>query len=519
MPLISLLLLFALQLSGQRIETELICEWVPSNQQPAGRGKLYSGKRMLAKGVYLLVFADSIATAQAFDRLRADPAVRNVQYNWQVSPRSLPDDPLYVQQSNLARAGFEEAWEVTVGGSSPNGVPIVTAVLDGGFDVGHEDLRNSLWNNRSEVAGDGIDNDGNGFIDDVHGWNFVANAGEYGSDTHGTQVAGLIGAEGDNGIGVAGTNWRSELMLFSITTVADIVAAYEYVISQKSLHLRTAGQMGANVVVTNASFGIEGATCADFPVWGGMYDKLGAVGVLTAASAVNAARDVDLAGDMPTDCPSEYLIGVTNLDQDDRLFSSAGFGSEHVDLGAPGEGSYTTRPNNRYGNFGSTSAAAPYVTGAVALLYATPCASFQNLVATDPSAAALAIRQAILASVDANPSLQFRSSSGGALNVAAAQQFLLTRCVEENPTELILQSVYPNPSSGRVNLITNYPVPDGAQLEVIEILGKEVGLSPMMRSALFPASLEVDLSDWPAGWYLLRLRDGDRTATATLLRQ
>nr|WP_256534153.1 S8 family peptidase [Lewinella sp. JB7] len=515
-------LLVGVLLPAQRIETRLICHWVPGSvPRDAGRAKYPAQPgRQLAENITLLTFTDA-ATAEATRAiLRRNPAVRSVQYDWKVTFRSTPNDPLYASQSNLRRSGFEAAWDLTTGGTTPDGTPIVTAVLDGGFDVDHEDLRASLWTNAAEIPGDGVDNDGNGLVDDLHGWDYAAGSGSLGTDTHGTQVAGIIGARGDNDTGVAGTNWQSQLMLFTIATVSDIIAAYGYIIEQRSLHLRSAGQQGALVVATNASFGIEGATCADFPVWGDMYDRLGEAGILTAASVVNLARDVDLAGDMPTDCPSEFLLGVTNVDTDDRLFPSAGYGSEHVDLGAPGEGSYTTRPGNRYGSFGSTSAAAPYVTGAISLLYASPCPLLHQLARGDPPAAALLVRKSLLASVDESPSLQFRTSSGGRLNVAAAQRELLRYCTVEKSGNLEAVSVYPSPTSGSVRIITNAAtLAEVPEVEVYDALGRRVRRGPTVLTSIFPVTVEADLAGLPGGWYLLRLRsDSQRASIPVLVR-
>ncbi len=418
----------------------------------------------------------------------------------------------------MARAGFETAWELTTGGTTADGRKIVTAILDAGFDVTHEDLTESLWTNSREIPDDGLDNDGNGFIDDLHGWNFIGDSPAYPIVTHGTQVAGLIGATGNNARGVTGTNWSSRLMLFSINTVADIVAAYQYILEQRRLYNTTDGNAGALVVVTNASFGIEGGTCVDFPVWGAMYDALGEVGILTAASVANVSRDVDVVGDMPTDCPSEFLMGVTNVDQDDNRFSSAGFGRENVDLGAPGEGSYTTRPGNAYGSFGSTSAAAPYVTGAVALLYATPCPVLQELLQRDPSGAALLIRESLLASVRASPSLQNAVSTGGVLDVGRAQQYLLRACSGPGSASPAA-SLFPNPFRGRLLLRVPAPgVTAAAVVNVYNALGQRVLQVVPDDSRGRGTDIPLDLSEQPRGVYYVILTDGGQKMVLPCLR-
>ena len=248
-----------------------------------------------------------------------------------------------------------------------------------------------------------------------------------------------------------------------------------------------------------------------------MYDKLGAVGILTAASVANVSRDVDVTGDMPTDCPSEFLLGVTNVDQDDRLYSSAGYGRESVDLGAPGEGTYTTRPGGTYGSFGSTSAAAPYVTGAISLLYATPCVRLQELVSQDPAAAALLIRQAILSSVRARPGLEFKTGSGGVLDVGLAQQELLNACSALGSESLTL-NVFPNPSRGGLTLQVAAPgLGESATVEVYDALGRKVVTLRPGSSGGLAVRVPLDLSAQPAGYYTVRLLDAGRRAVVPLI--
>ena len=441
------------------------------------------------------------------------------EFNTPVALRATPNDRRYPDQvDNLNRTGFPAAWDVSPGGVGPGGEPIVIAVLDAGFDTGHEDLAPNLWVNAGEVAGDGLDNDGNGYVDDIHGWNFIGEGGEYPISTHGTQVAGLLGAKGNNGRGIAGTNWDARMMLFSFSTVADVIASYEYVRQQRKRWNDSGGTEGAFVVATNASFGIEGGTCADHPVWGAMYDELGRVGVLTAAATANFSWDVDENGDMPTDCPSDYVIGVANLGPDDRLFTSSAYGRENVDLAAPGQGSYSLLPGDRYGGFGSTSAAAPFVTGAIALLYATPCSEFQDLVKRDPAAAALIVRGMILSGTTSLTALEFRTSSGGMLDVAESQRLLMSTCSDTGLDALSVTGVYPNPTIGEVLLTTNTLVfGEGGRVDVYDTLGRRVSTLAPRRVGSNPVALSVDLAHLPAGLYRLVLRERGRQDVATVL--
>ena len=467
----------------------------------------------------MLSFSDTAVAARARKELLRRPDVMNVQYNYRVQFRAIPNDPDYFRQVNMQRAGFENAWELTTGGVTAEGDRIVMAVLDGGFDTRHEDLAGNIWTNTAEVPADGIDNDNNGFIDDRNGWNFVGNSPEHNSDTHGTAVAGLIGARGNNDVGIAGSNWDARLMLFTISTVADIIAAYQYVIDQRGAFNRSGGTEGAFVVATNASFGIEGATCEDFPVWGAMYDRLGEVGVLTAASVANVDRDADRVGDMPVDCPSDYLIGVTNVDDDDALFPSSGYGRVNVDLAAPGERSYTTRPDNGYGNFGSTSAAAPYVTGTVALLYALPsCGDLPGESRTDPARVARRMREAILSSVRPGQDLADRTVTGGIIDAGAALQLLDADCSVPDQSLKILR-LFPNPTSGTVTVVTNLSAsPSDLVVRVTDALGRLARLPGYRQLPGQPGTVVVELGGLAAGFYSLVIQTDNLTSHVKFLK-
>ena len=479
---------------------------------PDGKGSIPQktgaliGVGEIARGVFTLQYPDGPSAEQAYRKFLTDPSVAGVQYNTPVEFRRLPDDPRYGTSDNLARAGFPEAWDVTTGGTTAAGDRIVVAILDAGFDTDHEDLRDNLWQNPGELPGNGLDDDGNGFIDDLNGWNFADSSATHPADPHGTQVAGIIGARGDNGTGITGTNWDVDLMLFSIRTVADIIAAYTYIIEQRTLYEQTGGASGAYVVATNASFGIEGATCADYPTWGAMYDALGEVGILTAASVVNVPRNVDTFGDMPTDCPSDFLIGVTNVGADDNLFPSAGFGLEHVDLAGPGEGSLTTRPGNRYATFGSTSAAAPYVSGAIALLHSVPCLSLASLAADDPAAFAISVREQLLKSVRRRPGLRTTTASGGILNVASAVDLLQTACMEREQA-VSIDAAFPNPTDGKVTFRLSRPIEVASGTAgAIDGLGRIIGLPGPVAVREYSEEVTVNLAELPQGWYLVVLQ-------------
>lgn len=370
-----------------------------------------------------------------------DPAVQALQTNRPLHPRARPNDPSYDRQWQHLNAGQigglngadhnpEPAWDVTTGGVTANGDTIVVAVIDDGIDLDHEDLAPNLWVNCDEIPGNGIDDDNNGYVDDIHGFNTVNNTGNVDAGTlaHGTPVAGLIGAKGNNSIGVAGMNWDVKLMVVKnnlVATEASAIAAYAYALEAKRSYLESDGERGAYVVATNVSWGTNFGQAEDSPIWCGLYDELGKVGILNAGATTNDELNVDIVGDLPTTCPSDYLLSVTNLLGTNMKKDAAGFGRIHIDLGAFGEDVFTTTLGNSYGAFNGTSAATPSVAGAIALLFAAPCANFGELLEADPARAALRVRRAILNNVTHVEDLEGITVTEGRLDVGKAMAELM----------------------------------------------------------------------------------------------
>ncbi len=451
--------------------------------------------------------------------LKRHPNIATAQWNHPVDFRGLPNDPFVGRQWSLGRIGLEEVWEKTRGGLTTAGDTIVVAILDSGFDVAHEDLQDNLWSNRLEIPGDRIDNDGNGYIDDQSGWNFVLNAPFYLPDNHGTAVAGIIGARGNNRIGVSGVNWHVQLMLFQISAVDDIIEAYDYIIDQRQQYNQTGGREGAYIVATNASFGAENIFCEQEPAWRDMYDELGKAGILSAVAASNKGTNIDFRGDVPTTCPSPYIIGVLNTNQQDEKAGDSSFSTTHIDLGAPGEDSYTLKMNSGYGGFGGNSAATPHVTGAIALLYAMACEDFIAASIRQPAQAALDMRDILLKNTDLIVTLNKYTATGGRLNVARAVEGMQQACGVELSAPLKILALYPNP--GTEELTIDYEM-DNNQLHTIEVFSATGQLlwQEQIKSSTFSARSKyiLELPDWPAGVYFVCIKSPQRQSRASFVK-
>ena len=352
----------------------------------------------------------TIHEVRFLEKIKNHHAVANAQFNHFVEHRSTtPNDPQFGQQwqylndgtnGTIADADIDAdlAWDITTGGLSPNGDTIVVCVIDGGIDQNHEDLVGNLWINYAEIPNNGFDDDGNGFIDDRRGWNSFANTDNIQTnDDHGTPVNGIIGAKGNNNTGVTGVNWNIKIMnvVGGSGQESEVLTSYSYPLSHRIKYNQTNGAEGAFVVVTNASWGTNMGQASDVPLWCAMYDTLGTHGILSCGATANDNVDVDVVGDLPTTCPSDFLLGVTNTTSSDEKAMAAGFGATSVDLAAPGDGSFTIDFNDGYNNFAGTSASCPHVAGAIALLYAAPCSNIASLAMADPQAAAMKVRSFI----------------------------------------------------------------------------------------------------------------------------
>ncbi|MGQ0637556.1 MAG: S8 family serine peptidase [Planctomycetaceae bacterium] len=296
------------------------------------------------------------------------------------------------------------AWDMTTGSNS-----VIVAVVDSGIDYNHPDLAANMWRNPGETPGDGIDNDANGFVDDVYGWDFANNDNDPMDDFyHGTHVAGTIGAVGNNGVGIAGVNWNVSLMALKFMSasgsgyVSDAIEALNYATMMR--------ERGHNIRVTNNSWGTTSYVQQ-------LYDAIAAnrdAGILFVTSAGNGGADKvgdnnDTTPQYPAAFNLDNIITVASTDRNDVLAGSSNYGPVSVDLAAPGVGIYSTAPGNTYRTLNGTSMAAPHVAGVAALASSlAPNASYQQ------------VRSAILSGVDPIAGLAGKVVSGGRLNARNA---------------------------------------------------------------------------------------------------
>lgn len=372
----------------------------------------------------------SVSERQVLNTLGKLSTVYNAQLNHITSYRKVPNDPLFGDQWQYINLGLDgglenadididEAWDVTTGGITSTGDTIVACIIDDGFEKNHEDFGANIWVNHGEIPNNNLDDDNNGYVDDYRGWNSYGDDDDiFSGGNHGTPVAGIIGAKGNNEVGVSGVNWDVKLMIVKGGgDEANALAAYAYPYIMRKKYNETNGDEGAFVVTTNSSWGTDFGQPEDAPLWCNFYDSLGMVGIISSAATVNDNVNVDEVGDLPTACSSDFIIAVSNVDRTNSKVISAGYGKSTIDIGAYGSETYTTDFGNGYSGFGGTSAAAPHVSGAVALMYALPYPELMQLARDNPAQAARLIKLAILEGSKKADQFQDIFLSGGVLNL------------------------------------------------------------------------------------------------------
>jgi serine protease len=405
----------------------------------AGNSTQFRHEKLLSKTMRIHLFSFDPAAIQVMEvvaQLGQTKGVEIAQPNHILQERQIPNDSFFGQQWHHVESGDHDidsdlAWDVTTGGVTAFGDDIVVCVVEnGGAKWDQADIVDNHWVNTDEIPNNGIDDDGNGYVDDYDGWNISTDTDNLDTGNHGTQVSSMIGAKGNNALGITGVNWDVKIMQIQMGGINEnnVIESYEYPLVMRKMYNQSNGTLGAFVVATNSSWGVDGGDPAEAPLWCAMYDSLGYYGVLSAGSTANNNVNVDAVGDLPTACPSDFLISVTATnDSDVRTFS--GYGITTIDIGAPGEDVYLAG-NNNYNTTSGTSFAGPCVAGAVALLYSAPCTSLMEIAYADPATAAMEIKNYLMNGVDLVNNLSDEVVSGGRLNVNNSLQLLLQNCSE-----------------------------------------------------------------------------------------
>jgi subtilisin family serine protease len=346
---------------------------------------------------------DGISRAKAFGEIEyAEP-------NW-VYYHDATSNDTYVNNGSLwgmtgsFGSGASTAWA----NNKTDASSVYIGIIDEGYMYTHEDLASNAGVNPGETAGNGKDDDGNGLIDDVYGWDFAGNNNtvfDGAGDDHGTHVAGTIGAVGGNGKGVAGMVWKVKFLNAKFLgnrggTTANAIKAVDYFTDLKSRH-------GLNIVATNNSWGGGGLDQS----LQSAIERANTAGILFIAAAGNSTLNCESSNCYPAEYPNANVISVASITSTGAISSFSNYGKTTIDIGAPGSGIWSTIPTKSgasgYASYGGTSMATPHVTGAAALY-----ASF------NPGATAAEIKSAILSKAIATESLLGKTVTGGRLNVS-----------------------------------------------------------------------------------------------------
>lgn len=382
--------------------------------QPAGLIRAASARE--GRGdVQLTKVPSAVALSRAIEALSADASVDYAEPNWIYRHDATSNDPYFTNGSlwGMQATGFGSGATTAWAAGKTGSANVWIGIIDEGVMSQHEDLVANRGTNPGEIAGNGRDDDGNGLVDDVDGWDFDGNNAstfDGATDDHGTHCAGTIAGVGGNGKGVAGVVWTARLMTAKFLgrrggTTANAILAVDYF-----TNLKTRAASAVPFVATNNSWGGGGFSQ-------GLSDAISRAndaGILFIAAAGNDGADNNATLRYPSSYDLPNVIAVAAITSTGALASFSNYGRTEVDLGAPGQGIWSTVPASSkgavvsgYASYSGTSMATPHVTGAAAL-YAS----------THPGATAAQIKAAILGSVVPTTSLAGKTATGGRLNVS-----------------------------------------------------------------------------------------------------
>lgn len=387
-----------------------------------------------------------VSRSQTLLVLRQQTNVVYAEPDYLVSTYAVPNDPQFAQQyglDNTAQTGgvvdadidAPEAWDIQ------SGADTVIAVIDTGVDYNHPDLRNNIWSNPGEIPNNRIDDDGNGYVDDIRGWNFVNNNNDpMDQNNHGTHVSGIIAAQGNNSTGVVGVNWRAKIMPLrfmdanGVGATSDAIRAVQYAVAN-----------GARV--SNNSWGGNVFSQA-------LFDAIQAAnsqGHLFVAAAGNDTVNTDNTPAYPSSYNLPNIISVAASDARDGLSTFSNFGVRSVDLAAPGTSILSTIRGATYRQLSGTSMATPFVTGVAGLVLSQN----PNILVSD-------LRNAIIRNVDPVATLSGRVATGGRVNAfKAVQSVAAVNPTPTNPTPTNPSPTPTNPSPTNPTPVQPPPVSNG----------------------------------------------------------
>ncbi|ABC29750.1 Subtilisin-like serine protease [Hahella chejuensis KCTC 2396] len=336
----------------------------------------------------------------------ADPAVAYAEPDYPLRMDASPNDPDLEKQwalFNVDDRGNDvralDAWNLQTGDSH-----VLLGMIDSGVDYRHEDLQDNLWINPREIPNNGRDDDGNGYVDDIYGVNVVNRSGDpMDANKHGTHVAGIMAAVGNNGLGGVGVNWRGSLVTCAFIDedgfgyTSDAIACMDYMVDLK-------GRGEALAAINNSWGGGAPGQAMEEAV-----RRVEAAGVLMVFSAGNDGRNNDHYGHFPSNYDNPAIVAVASTDREGELSGFSNYGLEKVHIAAPGSDIYSTLPNHAYGSLSGTSMAAPMITGTLGLM-----------AAHNPELDAQALKQALLDGADRIAALQGKIPDGRRLNLEKA---------------------------------------------------------------------------------------------------